>query len=114
VFLIGREPVDIRSVWECRARTIALAGLSVGVAIISASLAWPVVYAGLFYPTIVAQRACLFGSAFPIYQTLIVVWLLARMMAYAVRFQMNMLEAISTLSWSITGAAHGVLMLALH
>jgi hypothetical protein len=114
VFLFGCQADEAPSFWRSRGRAVALTGVFVTVAAFATALAWPIAMSGFFDAPAVADRVRSFGSGLPIYQTLIGVWVLVWMVAYAVLFRVSGLESISAAAAVVAGIGIGLLVLALH
>jgi len=116
VFLLGAIPPVVFAFADNETRQGSRANAALAIAAVAAAaivvwLAWPIARAGLFEPDLVARRRLLFGTEFPIQQTLTAVWFVGWMAAYAVRYRVGAIEALASFAALVAGSAFGLLAL---
>jgi hypothetical protein len=111
-FFFGRPNEASPPAWRSRGGTMAMAGF-IAAAALAALAAWPIVMSGLFDPAALAARLRIFGTGFPFYQTLIVIWVCAWIAAYAVHFRVGAQEGVSAAAAVVAGVGLGLLVLAI-
>lgn len=94
-------------------RSLAMTAVFIAAAALAVAWAWPIIMAGLFDASIVAERVRLFGTGIPVYQCLIGAWIFACVIAYAILFRVGKLETVAALAAIIAGTAIGIWMLAI-
>jgi len=112
-FFFGQPSQVSPPAWHSRGRAMAMAGLFIAAAALAALAARSIVMSGLFDPTVLAARVRIFGTGFPLYQTMIGIWVCVWIAAYAVQFRVGLLESISVAATVVAGVTLGLLVLAI-